>query len=298
MLVNYADIELGQLDHSRGGVRISEIDFSYPEIRSSDNPREARDGVTPGRDYFGGRTMSIECFTDGDSMTSAREMAGNVLSRWRDAAVRLQAGVLAPLDFQAVDDATVRRVYGRPRRADDPGFDVVMRQGKAAFSLEFDVMDPTFYAGGDEGLESATIRVVAGGSGTGWVFPITWPVRTEAVAERREGSLTVTGELPTAAQISFHGPGRRLSLDGNRGWHVGLNSSVELAYDEVLTIDPLAGTVTDNFGRDRYGALDRRSQLTGIMLTPGVENVFFSAEDQSNTAHATVSWRPAFPSAA
>lgn len=298
MLVSFAGIDLGQLDYSRGGVRVSDIDFQYPEIRTSDSAREARDGVMPGRDYLGVRTMTIDCWTDGDSMRSARELAASVLSRWRDASVRLQAGVLAPLDFQAVDDPAVRRVYGRPRRADDPNFGVVMRQGKASFSLEFAVMDPTFYAGGDEGLESATIRVVSGGSGTGWRFPIRWPVRTESVAERREGALQVTGELPTPAVIEFHGPGRRFSLDGNRGWHVGLNSSVELAYDEVLTIDPLAGTVTDNFGRDRYGALDRRSQLTGIMLTPGVENVFFSAEDQSNTAYATVSWRPAYPSAA
>lgn len=298
MLVHYQGIELGQVSPKRGGVKVSAIDFSYPESRTSDNPREARDGVTPGRDYLGARTMSIDCFTDGKTMTEARSLAAEVLGRWRDASTRLAAGVLAPLDFQAVDDAEVRRVYGRPRRADDPNFGVIMRQGRAEFTLEFDVMDANFYAGGDGGEQSATIRVVAGGSGTGWRFPIIWPVRTEAVAERREGALQVTGELPTAALISFHGPGRRFSLDGNRGWHVGLNSSVELAYDEVLTIDPLAGTVRDNFGRDRYGALDRRSRLTGIQLRPGVENVFFSAEDQSNTAHAVVSWRPAYPSAA
>lgn len=298
MLVHYAGAELGTLDHRVGEVGVSSIDFSYPEIRFADEAREARDGVMPGRDYFGARTISIECWTNGATMRDARRSAAAVLSRWRDAGVRLAAGVLAPLDFQAVDDPTVRRVYGRPRRADDPDFGVVMRQGKAKFTLEFEVMDPLFYAGGDGGLDSATINVVAGSSGTGWIFPLTWPVRTEHVAERREGALQITGELPTAAVISFHGPGRRFSLDGSRGWHVGLNPSVELAYDEVLTIDPLAGTVTDNFGRDRYGALDRRSRLTGIMLRPGVENVFFSAEDQSNTAYATVSWRPAFSTAA
>lgn len=298
MLVRYMDAELGRLDHRSVEVEVSSIDFTYPEIRTSDVAREARDGVMPGRDYFGARTISIECFTNGKTMREARAMASHVLSRWRDAAVRLEAGILAPLDFQAVDDATVRRVYGRPRRADDPDFGVIMRQGRASFTLEFEVMDPVFYAGGDEGLESATIRVVAGGSGTGWRFPIRWPVRTEAVAERREGALQVTGELPTAAQISFHGPGRRMSLDGNRGWHVGLDPSVELAYDEVITVDPLAGTVRSNRRGDFYGALDRRSQVTGIMLRPGMENVFFSAVDQSNTAYATVSWRPAFSTAA
>lgn len=298
MLVRYADIELGKASSRDGEVSIYDMDFTYPEIRTHDVAREARDGVTPGRDYFGSRVVSISCGTNGGTMQGAREIASRVLSRWRDAAVRLEAGILAPLDFQAADDPTVRRMYGRPRRADDPTFGVVMRDGIATFTLEFEVMDPTFYAGGEEGLESAQIRVVAGGSGTGWRFPIRWPVRTEAVAERRSGALDITGELPTAAQISFHGPGRRMALDGNRGWHVGLDPSVELAYDEVLTIDPLAGTVTDNFGRDRYGALDRRSQLTGIMLRPGVENVFFSAIDQSNTAYATVSWRPAYSTAA
>lgn len=298
MLVRFGDVELGTVDGRVGDVGVSDIDFSYPEMRSHDVDREARDGVMPGRDYFGVRTMSMECWTNGRNMVEAREIASAVLSKWRSASLRLQAGVLAPLDFQAVDDATVRRVYGRPRRADDPNFGVIMRHGRGMFTLEFDVMDPTFYAGGDEGLESATISVVEGGSGTGWIFPITWPVRTEAVAERREGALQITGEEPTAAVISFHGPGSRFSLDGNRGWHVGLAPSVTLAHDEVLTIDPLAGTATDNFGRDRYGALDRRSRLTGIMLRPGVENVFFSAIDQSNTAHATVAWRPAYSTAA
>lgn len=298
MQVFYNGIALGQVSHSRGGVRISDIDFSYPEMRTSDVNREARDGVMPGRDYLGVRTMSIDCWTDGKTMVEARELAASVISRWRRASVRLQAGILAPLDFRAVDDATVRRVYGRPRRADDPSFGVVMRQGKATFTLEFEVMDTLFYAGGEDSEDSATIRIVAGGSGTGWVFPIRWPVRTEAVAERREGALQITGELPTPAIIQFHGPGTRLALDGSRGWHVGLDPSVSLAHDEVITVNPLTGTVRDNFGRDRYGALDRRSRLTGITLHPGVENVFFSAVDQSHTSYATVSWRPAFSTAA
>lgn len=298
MLVRFAGLELGTVDGRVGEIGVSSIDFSYPEVRFSDSPREARDGVLPGRDYLGSRTMTIECWTNGSSMVEARRIAARVLGLWRRERERLNAGVSLPLEFQAVGDTRWRRVWGRPRRSDDPNFGVVMRQGKASFILEFEVLDPVSYAGGDGGLESVSIRVFEGSSGTGWVFPLRWPVRTEHVPERREGALQVGGELPTPAVVRFYGPGSGHSLDGSRGWHVGLAAGVVLAHDEHITIDPLAGTVRDNRGRNRFGDLDRRSRLTGIRLAPGVENVFFSANDPSHSAWARVQWREAFASLA
>lgn len=299
MRVRFGGIELGQSGNRVGGVGISDIDFAYPEVRDSDRAREARDGVMPGRDYLGARTISIDCWTNGRTMREARNFAAQVLSRWRDETTRMAAGVLVPLEFQAVDDPTWRRVYGRPRRADDPSFGVVMRQGRAEFTLEFEVMDARFYAGGTDGLVESTIRVVAGSDpGPGLSAPLVAPLRTVGVAERRSGFLAVGGEVPTPAVVEFYGPGSRFSLDGNRGWHVGLDPSVTLAWDEVVTIDPLAGTVSSNIRGNFFGALDRRSGVTSTVLVPGSENVFFSAVDVSNTARAVVSWRPAFSSAA
>lgn len=299
MRLQYAGLDLGE---PQGGgpteVMILEVDFSYPEIRTSDRNREARDGVTAGRDYFGARVATFSAKTNLRDMLEARAKVSEVLAAWREARVRLRTGVLAPLDYQYADDPQWRRVYGRPRRSDDPSPDRVMRQGAAVFDLDFEVLDPRVYAGGDEGLVSETIRLVEGPSaGSLWVPPWTWPaVPGLGRSERRPGALQIEGEIPTPVTVAFQGPGRGFSLDGTRGWHVGLRPSVELAYDEQITIDPLTGTVTDNRGNDRYGALDRRTQLLSDPLSPGMENVFFSATDPTHTASATVSWRPAYAS--
>lgn len=297
MLLRFADIELGRSNGPLGDIGVSEFDPSYPEIRSSDSEMEARDGVVPGRDYFGSRQISFDIWTNRRSMQEARETIGQVLRAWRAQSNRLEAGVLVPLDFQAATDPKWKRVYGRPRRADDPDFGVLMRRGRAQASLEFDVLDPLVY---DLAEELAVLPMIEGGGSDGsWIPPWIWPITPGAGStERRAGALDVRGEVPTPAVVRFYGPGSRFRLDGSRGWHVGLRPSVTLAYDEVITIDPLTRTVTDNFGRNRYGALDRSTDPADLTLRTGMENVFFSATDPTHRARAEVLWRPAYSSLA
>lgn len=296
MRFRFQGLEVGSTNHRHGQVLIESFDPGYPEVRVSDAPREGRDGTSPGRDFLGSSTWSFEVATNRSTMVEARQTLADFLAAWRDQSIRLAAGESVPLDFQAVDDPRWRRVYGRPRRSDNADFGVLMRQGLARVSLEFEVMDPRTFSGGDDGEFSTRIGQVDGSLGGGWVFPISFPVAGGAVAGTRAGSVTVGGDVETPAVIEFYGPGSGLSLDGNRGWHVGLRSDVTLAADEVITIDPLTGTVTDNFGRHRYGALDRRTPLDGALLRPGTENVFFSAHDETRQAHAVIRWREAFVS--
>ncbi|MDS2172527.1 hypothetical protein Q7C18_07465 [Nesterenkonia sp. CL21] len=295
MLVRFQDIEVGQVGGPRNVV-IENFEPSYPEIRSSDAARESRDGVLPGRDYFGARTLGFDLVSNRHTMAAARESIAEFLTAWRDTKVRLVAGAMVPLEYRAVDDPRWRRVIGRPRRADEPTFDFQMRQGVGRFTVEFEVLQPQVYAGGEEGLNRVRFNQVADFTPGGWRWPRDpgWPVLGQTVTGTREGSITVTGTETTPAIVTFHGPGRRFSLDGNRGWHVGLDPEVTLAADEAITIDPLAGTVTDNFGRSRFGALDRRSGLYDVQLQPGSENVFFSADDVTLEAHAVLSWRSAY----
>lgn len=296
MRIRFRGIEVGHTSGRAGDVVISGFDPTYPDMRSSDTPLEGRDGVSPGRDYFGSRTMTFDLSTNRSTMVEARQTVAAFIRTWRDAAIRLDAGVLVPLDYQAVDDPRWRRVYGRPRRVNEPDFGVLMRQGVARVTCDFEVMNPRVYTGGPDGERQVRLGQVEDYIGGGWKFPMKFPVRGTAVAGSRVGSITVGGEIPTSAVIEFHGPGRRLALDGNRGWHVGLKESVRLAYDEVITLDPLTGTVTDNFGRPRYGALDKRTDLLGVELEPGTENVFFSAMDDTRQAFSVIRWREAFSS--
>lgn len=296
MRVRFRGLEVGHTSGRPGDVLVTGFDPTYPELRVSDSPREGRDGVSPGRDFFGGRTMTLELATNRSTMVEARTTAGLFIHAWRDASVRLDAGVLVPLEFQAVDDPRWRRVWGRPRRVDDPNFDKIMRQGNAKVTCEFEVMDPRVFSGGDDGEFQVRLGQVEESVGAGFPVPTLLPASSAPVAGTRVGSITVGGRIPTPAVITFHGPGRRLALDGNRGWHVGLKESVRLAYDESITIDPLAGTVVDNWGNPRFGALDKRTDLDEVPLVPGTENVFFSALDDTRQAFSVIRWREAYMS--
>ena len=293
MRIRFQGLELGHTGHRPGDVLITDFDAGNPAIRDSDQSPDGRDGVVPGRDFLGGSSFSFDVATNRSTMVQARETVAEFVTAWRDRSIRLAAGETVPLEYQAVDDPDWRRVYGRPRRSDNPDFGILMRQGVARVSLEFEVMSPLVFSGGDDGEFSARIGQVEGYRGGGWKFPLTFPVVGSAVAGGRAGTITVGGTQETPAVIEFHGPGAGLSLDGNRGWHVGLRRDVRLAHDEVITIDPLRGTVTDNFGRSRYAALDKRTPLDGVLLDPGTENIFFSALDETRTAHAVIRWREA-----
>lgn len=297
MRFRFQGLEIGHTGHRAGHVLIEGFDPGYPEVRVSDSPREGSDGTVPGRDFLGSSTLSFDLASNRRTMVEARETLREFLRAWRDQAVRTDSGVVVPLEYQAVDDPRWHRVYGRPRRSDNPDFSALMRQGLGRVTCEFEVMDVRSFAGGELGEQSTTVRQFEQGvTGGGWSFPISFPVSGAAIAGVREGFLSIGGEVATPVVIEFHGPGRRLALDGNRGWHVGLRDDVTLAYDEVITIDPLVGTVRDNFSNDRYGALDKRTPLDGVQLPPGNENVFFSGFDSTNTAHAVVRWRNAFAS--
>lgn len=293
MRIRYAGIDLGP----GFPIEIQDFDPSFPEMRTNDNPREARDGVIPGNDFFGARTVTVEAFTNGSTMQEARESVSALLRVWRGDRVRLSAGRSAPLDFRP-DGATVwRRLYGRPRNVDDPNFGIAMVQGQSDFTLEFEVMDPLVYIGGEDEAQREELRIVeAPGGGSNWVpDPVwNWPVTPgEGELEQRAGSIDVGGFLPTALSVEFHGPGRRFLIRGVNGLHVGLRPSVELAYDESIFIDPLEGTVLDNWGNSRYGVLDDETLLTDLTINPGLENLFFSADDSTHTARAAIEWRPA-----
>lgn len=301
MRIRFAGLEVGQSGQRAGDMIVSAVDWAYTDIRDSDYEREGRDGVLPGRDFLGARVVSFDLATNRQTMVEARRTAALFLTEWRRRALRDSAGTLVPLEFQAVDDPRWRRVYGRPRQSDDPGFDVLMRQGVGRITCEFKVFEPLVFSGGDP--EESTLRKFESSSVGGWKpydGGFWFPLMSEGSSGSREGFLNVGGTEPTPPVITFCGPGSSFSLDGNRGWHVGLKPGVRLAYDECLEVDPLLGTVqsyfTDNQSvrSDRFGALDRRTTLSRVRLQPGPENVFFSAIDDTNQSSAVVQWREAF----
>jgi len=298
MRIRFQGLEVGHTGSRAGDMLISGVDFAHTDIRDSDYEREGRDGLLPGRDFLGARILKFDLATNRDSMREAKQTAALFLTAWRNKSLRDESGRLFPLEFQTVDDPTWRRVYGRPRQSDDPEFGAMMRSGVGRITCEFKQFEPLVFSGGEPN-ETRLTKLPESSSG-GWRTPFRFPLRSERATGSRAGFLSVGGTEPTPPVITFHGPGSSFSLNGNRGWHVGLKSKVVLAYDEHLEIDPLSGTVQswkdDNPDRriDRFGALDGRSTLSQILLEPGEENVFFSALDPTNSSSALIQWREAF----
>lgn len=301
MRIRFQGLEVGQVDDGPSDMLVTDWEWAYTDIRDSDYEREGRDGMLPGRDFLGARIGTFGLATDLHTMREARRTAALFLTAWRDSSLRDTAGTLVPLEFQTVDDPTWRRIYGRPRQSTDPDFGALMRGGIGEITCEFKQFEPLVFSGGEP--FEAVLRKFEAASTGGWkTNPMRWPLTSEKAVGSRAGFLDVGGTEPTPPVITFNGPGSSFSLDGNRGWHVGLRPGVTLAYDEHLEIDPLMGTVQSYFTADptvrtdRYGALDRKpgSSLPSIRLQPGQENVFFSAIDETNSSSALIQWREAF----
>lgn len=293
MRFRIAGYEFGQDREVPHPVRVRDFSSSGAAVRSSDTERMAGDGVVPGMDLLGANTWAIECSTDASDMVAARDRVSEMKRIWQHEGRRTEAARLVPLDYKLAGDDRWRRVLGRPRHFAEPTPDIYMLGGLAKFGAEFEVMDHRIYAGGADGLQQVSIGQVADSTGGGWTFPISFPVTTGAVSGTRTGAITVGGDVTTPAEVTFYGPGSRLVLRGSSGWHVGLRSDVTLAHDESITLDPVAGTVIDNWGRNRAGVLDRRTPLDSVELDPGGENIFFSAVDETRSASATIRWRDA-----
>lgn len=300
MRIRFQGLEVGHTGDRPGDMLVTDWEWAYGDIRDSDYDREGRDGSLPGRDFLGARIGTFDLATNRNTMVESRRTAAQFLTAWRDKSLRDSAGSLVALEFQARDDPRWRRIYGRPRQSNDPGFDALMAQGVGRITCEFKQFEPLVFSGGAP--NEVVLRKFPDVSTGGFKPPFKFPLRSARSTGGRTGFLSVGGTEQTPPVITFKGPGSSFSLDGNRGWSVSTRPDVVLAYDECLEIDPLMGTVqsyfTDNTGArtNRYAALRRRpgSSLSQIRLNPGSENVFFSAIDPTNSSSATITWREAF----
>lgn len=271
-----------------GSLIVSGFTPGAKEIRGSDRPRPNRDGTSVGRTFLGSATWAFDLSTNEHDLAGALAAAGALQSAWEDPAVRLAPNVLIPLDYEL--DGRWRRVYGRPDAFTGPKGDVLARQGVGKVTCDFKVHDPIFYDGAES---SVTLTIVPASTG-GLVAPLIAPLTTTGSGEPRAGFVMNAGDAATPLKVQFAGPVFEPWVRSPSGWEVGLTGS--LAYDESITIDPLAGTVEWQDGRPANGRLTRKSRLTGTLLQPGVTELTFGGTDLTGTATAKLSWRNAYTS--
>jgi hypothetical protein len=265
---------------------VTDFDPGPAEIRVTNADRPGADGVIPGRVLLGGAVWALEITTDAHDAAGARALTAPLATAWRDPTVRLAPGVTVPLSYNM--GGQWRRVYGRPELFDGLNADVRTEAGAGTFALEFRVTDPHYYA---EQAETLTLTAVPASTG-GLVAPLAEPLSTARSSEPRAGLVDNLGDEATPLTVTFTGPGKNPTIRAAAGWEIGLVGT--LAYDEAVTIDARAGTVKRSDGTDVPGMLSRATRLSRAVLPPGPSELTFAVTDQTATATAVASWRPAY----
>jgi len=255
------------------------------DLRDDDAELAQRDGILPGADLLGGRMWAWDISARGDNLTDVLQANAALEGAWRTP-TRLQPGANVPLSYMI--DGRWRRVYGRPRRYSGIVPDHIAIAGIGHIVCDFQVNDPLHY---DEDETSVTLTIVPATTG-GLEAPLAAPLSTVRSSAPRAGLITVTGDSPTPLKVTFHGPISNPWVRSTAGMEVGITGS--LAYDESITVDPLAGTVTRQDGAPANGRLTRKTRLSNTRLQPGATEFTFGGTDATGTATATLSWRNAY----
>lgn len=278
-------VEFGGRD---GALLVTGFTPGPAETRPGDQPAPGRDGTIPVQDFLGSATWAFDISTNREDLTGARASGAALEAAWKDPAVRLDSTVKVPLSYEL--DGSWRRVYGRPGQFAGVGGDLLATLGAGRIVADFRVLDPLHY---DED-ETATVLTIVPATTGGLQAPLAAPLSTVRSSAPRAGMVNNGGDAATPLKVTFHGPVADPWVRSADGMEIGLTGS--LAYDQTVTVDPLAGTVTRQDGSPAAGLLTRKTRLTGTLLQPGPTELSFGGTDPTGTAKATLSWRNAHTS--
>lgn len=271
-----------------GALIVTGFNPGSTEVRSDDQAAPGRDGAIPVQDFLGSATWAFDISTNREDLAGARASGAALESAWKDPAVRLNGTVKVPLSYEF--DGEWRRVYGRPGQFAGFAADVLANLGVGKITADFRVLDPLHY---DDDETSVVLTIVPATTG-GLITPFIFPLSTVRSSAPRAGIVNNTGDAATPLKVRFQGPISNPWVRSSAGMEIGLNGS--LAYDQTVTVDPLAGTVTRQDGTPAAGLLTRKTQLTATLLQPGPTELSFGGTDPTGTAKATLFWRNAHTS--
>lgn len=245
-----------------------------------------QDGVVPGSDLLGEAVWGWELAARGADLAEVLAAHAKLKRVWRDPS-RKVTGEVVPLRYYLA--GRWRRVYGRPGHIETPKPNYLAIGGYGRFGAEFHVTRSAHY---DDMEQSVLIPIVPASTG-GLMAPLVAPLSTARSGAPRAGLLANAGDTETPVTIRFTGPIGWPLIKASTGWEIGI--SAVLAYDDVVVVDPIAGTVTKN-GVPAPQLLSPRSRVKGALLQPGITEVTFTGTDATGTAAAVLSWRNAYTS--
>lgn len=258
------------------------VDLGVADHRTQDELNPHGQDRYFGQDYLSGPTWTLE-LRAGRNVTTQQALTAlaGVARAWR--AAPDGPGEESVLRYRV--GGRTRLVYGRPR-AFSPDANLLYSHGYLPMGAQFVTADALHYDDENTGI---TVGLIPGDAG-GLRSPLIGPLTT-VKGGKRQGIVQVGGDAPAPMIITIKGPVSR-PVVSSTGWTVALTNT--LAYDQSVTIDTRKGTVKLNNGANVEGTLSRNTFLPEARLLPGAREIVFAGTDETGTATATVSWRPAY----
>jgi hypothetical protein len=271
-------------------IPVAEIEgLGLADMRGDTVPRPGADGVWSAPDWYGTRTLRIDCGikTPGDPAAGGRLLGA--LQRAADTTrIRTVGGALMALRIKW-PGAPVRVLYGRMRKLDPVWAEAA--HGWIPLDVEFLVTDPRFYADAEQ---QAHLRL-AWLSGGGFTAPVQAPIRVSdgVDADDRPGWVFNGGDTDAHPVLTVHGPCTSPSIRHVSSGQVLSLPTLALAAGEWVELDTRPDRMTVLRENGGPAALSAASRMDEFVLPPGRSEIRWAATDPTSSARLTVRWRDA-----
>ena len=252
---------------------------TLPTLRVQDSDRGYQDGMFSGRDFFGGRTITM----------TLQIMSGNGLSAQANynllqAALQPQQTDTTVLQFQLSAGDNFQYVNARVRRGMatiDPDF----TYGKIKAQYEFFCPDPRYY---DYNTQSA---IMAYTQPLGRTYNRVYPLTYGGGSQTQVAAITNNGTTTTYPLITIYGPVTN-PVVGSTTSNQALSFNYTMGQSDVISIDLQYKTILLN-GNPARNLLLGSSQW--FAAAPGVSYFYFTGTGTTvGTTNATVQWNNAY----
>lgn len=275
------------------GVNVIETTgLGRPPVRDNDIDQPSMDGQFAGPDYWAGRQVQIDAAIKIPGNAAAcHDMIASLQAASDAAAVRLVGGQGMTLRIKR-PGRPVKRLTGRMRKLDPEYKDVI--HGYVPLDIEFLAHDPTFYAD----TQSSTELPLGWLTGGGFAAPVVAPIFVQdgTVAADRPGWVTNAGDADAWPVIRITGPCANVSIIHVPTGRVLALPTLNLAAGRWVQIDTRPGyrTVTWDNGGNASAYLSPASRIDLFSLTPGQQEMRWTAFDNTNSARLRLTWRDAY----
>lgn len=286
-VTEFYDIDFGGQPIADGDkkVVVAFSPFESPEIRVSDTVRGQQDGLFPGIDYYGARTIPLEIEIWGDD--SAPDGSVDFSQAYQSI---LQACVLSreekPLEFRIPGYSTNLVVNARCRKVSGLIINQQFDHALATVVLQFVATDPRIYSATEQ---SSTVQFT--GTQPGRAYSLTFNRNYGGVVASNEINATNSGSYEAPWEAVITGPVTNPTIEhADLGLSIRLVGTINDGEFIVISSAPYQ-TIMLNGTASRYSLLANASQW--FMLRPGSNRIRFNGTS-TGTPTMTLTWRSAW----